>query len=93
MFFNLPLDPLEFRVVSLLSECVSSFSLDPPIFRGLKKLQLKDTKQRMVLQCAARGVSVYSPHTSCDNCEDGGMSTSFNALPLILTVFLHLTAY
>ncbi|KAF9357135.1 hypothetical protein BGX26_004206 [Mortierella sp. AD094] len=43
----------------------------PPIFRGLKRLQLKDTKQRMVLQCAAKGVSVYSPHTSCDSCEDG----------------------
>ncbi|KAF9352770.1 NGG1 interacting factor [Mortierella sp. NVP85] len=46
-------------------------SYHPPIFRGLKKLQLRDTKQRMVLQCAAKGVSVYSPHTSCDNCEDG----------------------
>ncbi|KAF9164691.1 hypothetical protein BGX21_001630 [Mortierella sp. AD011] len=43
----------------------------PPIFRGFKRLQLKDTKQRMVLQCAAKGVSVYSPHTSCDSCEDG----------------------
>ncbi|KAF9982868.1 NGG1 interacting factor [Modicella reniformis] len=43
----------------------------PPIFRGLKKLQLKDSKQRMVLQCVAKGVSVYSPHTSCDSCEDG----------------------
>ncbi|KAG0301051.1 hypothetical protein BGZ98_008659 [Dissophora globulifera] len=43
----------------------------PPIFRGLKRLQLKDTKQRMVLQCAAKGVSIYSPHTSCDNCEEG----------------------
>ncbi|KAF9900704.1 NGG1 interacting factor [Lobosporangium transversale] len=43
----------------------------PPIFRGFKRLQLKDTKQRMVLQCAAKGVSVYSPHTSCDACEDG----------------------
>ncbi|GJJ68976.1 hypothetical protein EMPS_01322 [Entomortierella parvispora] len=43
----------------------------PPIFRGLKRLQLKDTKQRMVLQCAAKGVSVFSPHTSCDSCDDG----------------------
>ncbi|KAG0227048.1 NGG1 interacting factor [Actinomortierella wolfii] len=43
----------------------------PPIFRALKKLQLKDSKSRMVLQCAAKGVSVYSPHTSCDCCEDG----------------------
>ncbi|KAG0272403.1 NGG1 interacting factor [Linnemannia exigua] len=43
----------------------------PPIFRGMKKLLLKDTKQRMVLQCGAKGVSVYSPHTSCDSCEDG----------------------
>ncbi|KAF9581045.1 hypothetical protein BGW38_002074 [Lunasporangiospora selenospora] len=43
----------------------------PPIFRGLKRLLLKDTKQRMVLQCAAKGVSVFSPHTSCDSCEDG----------------------
>ncbi|KAG0251519.1 NGG1 interacting factor [Mortierella polycephala] len=43
----------------------------PPIFRGMKRLLLKDTKQRMVLQCAAKGVSVFSPHTSCDSCEDG----------------------
>ncbi|KAG0043140.1 hypothetical protein BGZ83_011777 [Gryganskiella cystojenkinii] len=43
----------------------------PPIFRGLKRLQLKDTKQRMVLQCAAKGVSVFSPHSSCDSADDG----------------------
>ncbi|KAG0199604.1 hypothetical protein BGX28_007129 [Mortierella sp. GBA30] len=43
----------------------------PPIFRGMKRLLLKDTKQRMVLQCAAKGVSVFSPHSSCDSCEDG----------------------
>jgi len=38
----------------------------------------------MVLQCAAKGVSVYSPHTSCDNCQDGGMSRSplFRLSPL-----------
>lgn len=46
-------------------------SYHPPIFRGLKHLVLSDAKQKIVLLCAANGISIFSPHTSLDNCEDG----------------------
>ncbi|KAJ1977475.1 hypothetical protein H4R34_003566 [Dimargaris verticillata] len=43
----------------------------PPIFRPLKQLTLADPKQSILLQCVAKGVSVYSPHTAVDNNPDG----------------------
>ncbi|KAJ1921897.1 hypothetical protein H4219_000243 [Mycoemilia scoparia] len=43
----------------------------PPIFRSLKCLTMADTKQSIILQCAAAGVSIYSPHTSLDSCAGG----------------------
>ncbi|ORX54754.1 NGG1p interacting factor 3 [Piromyces finnis] len=46
-------------------------SYHPPIFRSLKRLTLENEKQKDVLLCAAKGISIYSPHTSLDNCADG----------------------
>ncbi|KAJ1982408.1 hypothetical protein H4R35_000289 [Dimargaris xerosporica] len=43
----------------------------PPIFRPLKQLTLVDPKQSILLQCVAKGVSVYSPHTAIDNNPEG----------------------
>ncbi|KAJ1677379.1 hypothetical protein EV182_006301, partial [Spiromyces aspiralis] len=39
----------------------------PPIFKSFKALTMADVKQSIILQCAAAGVSIYSPHTSIDN--------------------------
>ncbi|ORY46195.1 NGG1p interacting factor 3 [Neocallimastix californiae] len=46
-------------------------SYHPPIFKSLKRLVLENEKQKDVLLCAAKGISIYSPHTSLDNCADG----------------------
>ncbi|KAF7731251.1 NGG1 interacting factor [Apophysomyces ossiformis] len=43
----------------------------PPIFRAMKRLTTSDPKQDMVMKAIARGVSIYSPHTACDNCVNG----------------------
>ncbi|KAJ3056953.1 hypothetical protein HK097_002331 [Rhizophlyctis rosea] len=46
-------------------------SYHPPIFKAMKRLCLSDEKQAIALKCAAAGVSIYSPHTSLDNCVGG----------------------
>lgn len=38
----------------------------------MKRLTSADVKQDIVLKAIARGVGIYSPHTACDNCENGG---------------------
>ncbi|KAI8097309.1 GTP cyclohydrolase 1 type 2/Nif3 [Halteromyces radiatus] len=43
----------------------------PPIFRSMKRLTTSDPKQDMVMKAVAKGVGIYSPHTACDNCENG----------------------
>ena len=45
----------------------------PPIFRPLKSLTLTNPLQNSLLQCAAAGISVYSPHTALD-CVRGGIN-------------------
>ncbi|ORZ23110.1 GTP cyclohydrolase 1 type 2/Nif3 [Absidia repens] len=43
----------------------------PPIFKSMKRLTSADVKQDMVMKAIAKGVGIYSPHTACDNCENG----------------------
>ncbi|KAF8323825.1 NGG1p interacting factor 3 [Clavulina sp. PMI_390] len=45
----------------------------PPIFRGLKSITLSNPLQASLLQCAAAGISVFSPHTALD-CVKGGIN-------------------
>jgi dinuclear metal center YbgI/SA1388 family protein len=45
----------------------------PPIFSGLKRLRSSHPAERVVLGCAARGISVFSPHTALD-AAPGGMN-------------------
>lgn len=46
-------------------------SYHPIIFRGLKALTQADSQQSTLLQLAAEGISVYSPHTAVDAVPDG----------------------
>jgi putative NIF3 family GTP cyclohydrolase 1 type 2 len=46
-------------------------SYHPTIFKGLQSLTLSNPLQRSLLQCAAEGVSVYSPHTALDSVWGG----------------------
>jgi dinuclear metal center YbgI/SA1388 family protein len=43
----------------------------PPIFKGLKRLQMKDVKARIVLRALAANISIYSPHTALDAAPGG----------------------
>ncbi len=43
----------------------------PPIWVPLKRLTTGDTRQRMLLTCAARGIAIYSPHTALDAAPGG----------------------
>ncbi|KAH6914376.1 NGG1 interacting factor 3 [Coprinopsis sp. MPI-PUGE-AT-0042] len=43
----------------------------PAIFKGLQSLTLSNPLQRSLLQCAAEGISVYSPHTALDSVWGG----------------------
>ena len=43
----------------------------PFLFSKTRKFTLSDQKQRIGLICAAKGISVYSPHTCLDHCENG----------------------
>ncbi len=64
--------------MSVLEECLTKHSdvsvivaYHPPLFKSMKRLCLNDEKQKIALICAAKGISVYSPHTSLDNCAFG----------------------
>ncbi|WWC87745.1 YbgI/family dinuclear metal center protein [Kwoniella dendrophila CBS 6074] len=46
-------------------------SYHPPIFRGLKSLTLQDPLQANLLKLSAKGISVFSPHTSLDATPNG----------------------
>jgi dinuclear metal center YbgI/SA1388 family protein len=46
-------------------------SYHPPLFSSFKRLTMKDVKQSIALQCIGSGISVYSPHSALDSCEDG----------------------
>ncbi|KAL7419621.1 hypothetical protein Q5752_005533 [Cryptotrichosporon argae] len=49
-----------------MPHCSVIVSYHPPIFRGLKSLTLADPIQASLLKLCARGISVFSPHTSLD---------------------------
>ncbi|GAA5824706.1 hypothetical protein JCM5353_004416 [Sporobolomyces roseus] len=43
----------------------------PPIFSGLKSITMSNSIQRSLLECATKGVSVYTIHTAADNAVGG----------------------
>lgn len=43
----------------------------PIIFQPLKNIRQSDWKSRIISECLARGIGVYSPHTSWDAAENG----------------------
>jgi putative NIF3 family GTP cyclohydrolase 1 type 2 len=46
-------------------------SADGQIFRGLKSMTLSDPLQASLLRLSAKGISVFSPHTSLDATPNG----------------------
>jgi dinuclear metal center YbgI/SA1388 family protein len=46
-------------------------SYHPPIFQPLRRLVADDGRQRVLLQAAAAGFAVYSPHTALDAAPSG----------------------
>ena len=43
----------------------------PVIFRGIKKIDLNDPKQKIVSSCIHHGIGVFSPHTRLDAIDNG----------------------
>ena len=39
--------------------------------RAIGRLTLADPKERLLLKTLAAGISIYSPHTALDSCENG----------------------
>ncbi|KAJ3333428.1 hypothetical protein HDU76_008239 [Blyttiomyces sp. JEL0837] len=70
-----------FLTIDLTGEVLDEASKDPsvgaiiayhpPIFRPLKRLEMKNEKEAIVLKSAALGISVLSPHTALDSCVGG----------------------
>lgn len=61
---------------SVLNESLSTptsviVSYHPTIFKPLSSLTLSNPLQASLLTCAAKGISVYSPHTACDTVWGG----------------------
>ncbi|KAF8311806.1 GTP cyclohydrolase 1 type 2/Nif3 [Cantharellus anzutake] len=63
---------------SVLHEALSSplptsciISYHPPIFKPISSFTLSNPLQSSLLQCAAAGISVYSPHTALDSVHGG----------------------
>lgn len=54
-----------------LPQCSVIVSYHPPIFRGLKSMTLADPLQASLLRLSAKGISVFSPHTSLDATPNG----------------------
>ncbi|WWC60169.1 YbgI/family dinuclear metal center protein [Kwoniella dejecticola CBS 10117] len=54
-----------------LPSCSLIVSYHPPIFRGLKSFTLQDPLQNSLLKLSAKGISVFSPHTSLDATPNG----------------------
>jgi len=61
---------------AVLSESLATptsliISYHPPIFKPLSSLTLSNPLQSALLTCAAKGISVYCPHTACDSVWGG----------------------
>ncbi|KAM7381663.1 hypothetical protein PAMA_012487 [Pampus argenteus] len=51
--------------------CDLIISYHPPLFRPIKRLVLKDWKQRLAIRAVEAGMAVFSPHTSWDTVKGG----------------------
>lgn len=52
----------------------------------MKRLTSADVKQDIVLKAIARGVGIYSPHTACDNCVNGGKYKDYQVTRFIVNI-------
>lgn len=55
----------------VMAECLEKnveviLAYHPPLFRPMKRLTLQDPKQRIILQAAVAGMSIFAPHTALD---------------------------
>ena len=46
-------------------------SYHPPIFHPLKRLNITNWKERLVIKALENKIAVYSPHTACDAIQNG----------------------
>ena len=58
-------------VEALASPTAVIIAYHPPIFKPLTSFTLANPLQASLLKCAARGISIYSPHTALDSIWGG----------------------
>jgi putative NIF3 family GTP cyclohydrolase 1 type 2 len=58
-------------IVAYRNSSMEILRIDPIIFRGLKSLTMEDPQQTSLLKLCAKGIGVYSPHTSVDGAVGG----------------------
>ncbi|PFH46055.1 hypothetical protein AMATHDRAFT_156630 [Amanita thiersii Skay4041] len=56
---------------TLASNAAVVVSYHPPVFKGLKAITMSNPLQASLLQSAANGVSIYSPHSALDSVHGG----------------------
>ena len=61
---------------AVLEECLGDrvscvVAYHPLIFNPIKRLTLANPGHELILRCIQNGISVYSPHTALDACQEG----------------------
>jgi len=56
---------------AISKKCNFILTYHPNPFRGMKRITMKDSTQRIIIKCIQNDIWVYSPHTACDNSKEG----------------------
>ena len=56
---------------AISTQTAAIISYHPPIFKPLSSFTLANPLQKSLLLCAAKGISVFSPHTALDSVKEG----------------------
>ena len=55
-----------------INECCGMIILyHPHLFDQIKRLNRENPKHQIIMRCVSEGISIYSPHTTLDNCVGG----------------------
>lgn len=71
----------QYRYPSLSDPALRCIELISQIFRGLKSFTMDDPIQSSLLKLSAKGISVFSPHTSLDATPNGINTWYVHPLP------------
>ena len=67
---------------AISTQTAAIISYHPPIFKPLSSFTLANPLQNSLLLCAAKGISVFSPHTALDSVK-GGINDWLSGIVLV----------